>query len=235
MLSFLWILFHICLCSFGRPPPSKMKALSSQSAFSLRSFCSQSTLFSPLSVLSISVSVWGRADSWTFTNPGFALGRERTRRLRVPFRWVVDIVWRRREQRDCWRFCRGVCRIWWVFGIDRVCRVGVRGQQSRKRMYALKINWYRHITYIYRHRRKLFLEAEFINSPAPLITINIIYISVKNIYFMNNRNIEFLNLSFPKYYGRPDTLIDIKYHRILSSDSSPGSTIDPSSKLKTPS
>ena len=51
---------------------------------------------------------------------------------------------------------------------------------------------------------------------------------------MNNRNIEFINLSFPKYYGRPNTLIDIKYLPPSFLDSSLGSMTAPSSKRKIP-
>ena len=51
---------------------------------------------------------------------------------------------------------------------------------------------------------------------------------------MNNRNIEFVNLSFPKYYGRPNTLIDIKYPFPSSLDNSRDSMTIPSSKTKIP-
>ena len=37
---------------------------------------------------------------------------------------------------------------------------------------------------------------------------------------MNKRNLEFLALSFPHYYGRPDTLIDVKYALLFYADSS---------------
>ena len=49
---------------------------------------------------------------------------------------------------------------------------------------------------------------------------------------MNKRNLEFLALSFPHYYGRPDTLIDVKYALLFYADSSQDfMTILPSKKL----